>query len=216
MEKKDESLIVSTKISRIKTIVIIISVTFVILLAASTIVLAILYKSKKSDYDDLKTDYKNINNQYQNQNSSINDVFKNVHDLIANTTMPTTQIKKEDYQDIKQKFEVMKNFSDGTYDYISQELITYQNGYSVGFETRSRAYYNYYTDEEYDNIVYKIAALLGRNADLGVYDNKPEISFHVMDKDLAFSLAAIFNQQTIWDWAKDDLLANPLYQEKYY
>ena len=124
MEKKDESLIVSTRISRIKTIVIIISVTFVILLAASTIVLAILYKSKKSDYDDLKTDYKNINNQYQNQNSSINDVFKNVHDLIANTTMPTTQIKKEDYQDIKQKFEVMKNFSDGTYDYISQELIT--------------------------------------------------------------------------------------------
>ena len=176
----------------------------------------ILYKSKKSDYDDLKTDYKNINNQYQNQNSSINDVFKNVHDLIANTTMPTTQIKKEDYQDIKQKFEVMKNFSDGTYDYISQELITYQNGYSVGFETRSRAYYNYYTDEEYDNIVYKIAALLGRNADLGVYDNKPEISFHIIDKDLAFSLAAIFNQQTIWDWANDDLLVNTLHQQKYY
>ena len=130
--------------------------------------------------------------------------------------MPTTQIKKEDYQDIKQKFEVMKNFSDGTYDYISQELITYQNGYSVGFETRSRAYDNYYTDAEYDNIVYKIAALLGRNADLGVYDNKPEISFHIIDKDLAFSLAAIFNQQTIWDWAKDDVLSNQLYQEKYY
>ena len=66
------------------------------------------------------------------------------------------------------------------------------------------------------NIVYKIAALLGRNADLGVYNNNPEISFHIIDKDLAFSLAAIFNQQTIWDWAKDDVLANHLYQEKYY
>jgi cell division protein FtsL len=216
MDKKDESLIVSTRISRIKTIVIIISVTFVILLAASTIVLAILYKSKKSDYDDLKTDYKNINNQYQNQNSSINDVFKNVHDLIANTTMPTTQIKKEDYKDIKQKFEVMKNFSDGTYDYISQELITYQNGYSVGFETRSRAYDNYYTDAEYDNIVYKIAALLGTNADLGVFGKMPQISFYIENLDLALAVAAVFNQQSIWDWSKGEILVNVMHQPKYY
>ena len=216
MEKKDETLILSTRISRIKTVIIIIALTLVILLAVATTIIAIKLKSKSSDYDDLSIKYRNINNQYQNQNYSINDVFINIHNLIANTTMPTTQIKKDDYKNIKQKFETMKNFSDGTYDYISQELITYEKGYSVGFETRSRSYENYYSDEEYDNIVYKIAALLGRNADLGVYNHRPEISFLIIDKNLAISLAAIFNQQTIWDWANDDLLVNTLHQQKYY
>ena len=154
--------------------------------------------------------------QYRNQNSSIIDVFQNVHDLIANTTMPTTTIKKDDYKDVKKKIELMKDLNDGTYNYITQEEISYKTGYQIGFETESRAYDNYYSDEEYDNIVYKIAAFLGVNADLGVYDHKPEISFLIEDIDLAFSLAAIFNQQTIWDWSYSELLSSPLYQNEYY
>ena len=216
MDKKDESLILSTSISKKKTILIIIAFTLVLILVASTIVIAVQLKSKYSDYDNSEIKYNNLNNQYLNQNSSINNVFKCVHDLIANTTMPTTTIKKDDYKDIKKKFEVMKNFSDGTYNFITQELISYNDGYQVGFETKSRAYDNYYSDEEYDNIVYKIAALLGINADLGVYDHKPEISFHIINKDLAFSLAAIYNQQTIYDWGINDNIANPLHQKKYF
>ena len=216
MDKEDEPLLVSTSSSKKKTILIIIAFTLAVILAASTIVIAIKLKSKYSDYDNLEIKYNNLNNQYLNQNSSINDVFKCVHDLIANTTMSNTTIKKDDYKDVKKKFELMKNFSDGTYNYITQEKTSYKNGYQVGFETKSRGNDNYYSDEEYDNIVYKIAALLGVNADLGVYSHKPEISFHIINKDLAFSLAAIFNQQTIFDWANNDILPNPLHQEKYF
>ena len=216
MDKEDEPLLVSTSSSKKKTILIIIAFTLAVILAASTIVIAIKLKSKYSDYDNLEIKYNNLNNQYLNQNSSINDVFKCVHDLIANTTMSNTTIKKDDYKDVKKKFELMKNFSDGTYNYITQEEISYKKGYQIGFETESRAYDNYYSDEEYDNIVYKIAAFFGINADIGVYDHKPEISFLIEDIDLAFSLAAIFNQQTIWDWSYSELLSSPLYQDEYY
>ena len=172
--------------------------------------------TEKWSTNKIKKNYTDLETKYDKQNGTTNDIFNTLQGLIANTSMSNTQIKKDDYKNVKSKLLSMKDFEDGTYSFIDQSKISYNKGYEVSFETRSRYYENYYTDDEYDNIVYKIAALLGRNADLGVYDNKPEISFHIIDKDLAFSLAAIFNQQTIWDWAKDDLLANPLYQEKYY
>ena len=193
-----------------------VALSLAIILAVSTIVVAIKLSSKASDYDELEKKYNNLESQYENQNSTMNDVFNRVHDLIQNTTMDKTTINKEYFKDIKKKLENMKNKTDGTYSFITYETITYESGYHVGFETKSRANDNYYSDEEYDNIVYKIAALLGVNPDIGVYQNKPEISFLIKDINLAYSLAAVFNQETIWDWANSKALPNTLHRKKYF
>ena len=96
------------------------------------------------------------------------------------------------------------------------EKISYQNGYHVSFETKTRYYQYYYTDEEYDNIVYKIASLLGVDADLGVFEHHPQISYWIENKELALSVAALFNQQSIWDWSTNQLIINTMHQPKYY
>ena len=110
----------------------------------------------------------------------------------------------------------MKKFEDGTYSYVDQKKISYPKGYHVSFETKTRYYEYYYTDEEYDNLVYKLACLLGVNADLGVFNNFPMISFYIEDKQLALSIAALFNQQSIWDWSTNTIILNTLHQPKYY
>ena len=230
MENKSEPLTVSTEASKRKSIIMVISIVLVVILLVSTIVVSIQLSSKSSDYNDLKNekeksdaDYNNLNNKYQqlerkyeNQNDTLNNIFNTFLGLIANTTMPSKTIKKEDYINVKDRVNATKNFEDGTYDYITQEPISYPKGYHVSFETKTRYYEHYYTDEEYDNIVYKIASLLGVNADLGVFNHFPQISFYIEDKELALSIAALFNQQSIWDWSKNEIIVNPLYQPKYY
>ena len=223
MEFKNGLLILSSDNSKKKSIILIISILLVIILFISTIIVGIKLRSKSSKYDDLKTNYlnleskyNNLENKYENQNNTINDIFNSFQDLIANTTMPSTTIKKDDYINVKSKLTNLKDFDDGTYDFVTQQEINYEKGYHVSFETKSRYYENYYSDEEYDNIVYKIASLLGVNADLGVYNKFPQISFYIEDKDLALSIAALFNQQSIWDWSKNEIILNPLHQPKYY
>ena len=230
MENKSEPLTVSTEASKRKSIIMIIAIVLVVILLISTIIVSIQLSSKSSDYNDLKNekeksdaDYNNLNNKYQqlerkyeNQNDTINNIFNTFQGLIANTTMPSTTIKKEDYINVKDRVNATKNFEDGTYNFITQEPISYPKGYHVSFETKTRYYEYYYTDEEYDNIVYKIASLLGVNADLGVFNHFPQISFYIEDKELALSFAALFNQQSIWDWSKNEIIVNPLYQPKYY
>ena len=77
---------------------------------------------------------------------------------------------------------------------MTLDIVTYDKGYSVSFETYSRNSENAYTNEEYDDIVYKLSCIFGVNANVGVYGNNPHISFYVEDKNLALAIAALFNQ----------------------
>ena len=216
MEGKSEPLTVSSESSKKKSIIMIIAFVLAILLLISTIIVAVQLSSKSSDYDDLNKKYNDLETQYNNQNATINDIFNTFQGLIANTTMSSTTINREDYINVKEKLNSMKNFSDGTYSYVNKTKISYPKGYHVSFETKTRYYQYYYTDEEYDNIVYKIASLLGVNADLGVFNNFPQISFYIEDKQLVLSIAALFNQQSIWDWSTNTIILNTLHQPKYY
>lgn len=234
---ESDPLIVSSSVSKKKSIIMFIAIALAIILLVSTIIVGIKLSSMSSDYDDLKnqkekseSDYKNLNLRYEDlqknytdleikydkQNGTTNDIFNTLQGLIANTSMSNTQIKKDDYKSVKSKLLSMKDFEDGTYSFIDQSKISYNKGYEVSFETRSRYYENYYTDDEYDNIVYKIAALLGTNADLGVFGKMPQISFYIENLDLALAVAAVFNQQSIWDWSKGEILVNVMHQPKYY
>ena len=82
----------------------------------------------------------------------------------------------------KNMIEIKKNFTiddDGTYDILTHESIDFDRGYQVSFERE----YDDYTNEEYDELAYKMALMSDMHAYLGVYDSSPELSFHFEDFD---------------------------------
>ena len=130
--------------------------------------------------------------------------------------MTSTTINKDYYSKVKDILGDIQNYEDGTYDFTTRAVVNYEKGYQVAFKTESRNYQDYYSDHEYDNIVYKIAALLGVNAQIEVYLHIPEISYYIENFQLALAMAALFNQQTIWDWSQSDVIYNTLNQLKYF
>ena len=49
---------------------------------------------------------------------------------------------------------------------------------------------------------------------LGVYNGVPEMSFYFNDYELANAISMIFNQNSIWDWSKNDEIKNIYHTEK--
>ena len=85
------------------------------------------------------------------------------------------------------------------------------DGYQVCFETYKRNS-EFYEDEEYNKIVYKLSCLIGLDANIRVYKNNSHISFNVKDFNTSLSLAALFNQKSFWDWNNTEEFLNDLYQ----
>ena len=118
-------------------------------------------------------------------------------------------------------------FNDGTYAFDIDEAeahaqatftstvpepVSYPQGYQVAFETDSRNWENFYTVEDYVDIVYNLASLVGVEPNIDVKDNKSKISFHIEDLDTSLSIAALFNQESIYDWSNETYIPNSFYQ----
>ena len=86
-------------------------------------------------------------------------------------------VDREKYNGIKNKRDEMKILDDGTYNLNTQELVKFDRGYSISFETS----YDSYTDTEYEDIAYKMSLLSDNNVYLGVYSSVPELSFYFED-----------------------------------
>ena len=117
---------------------------------------------------------------------------------------------KERFHHLRRNKENFEAKEDGTYDIDSQKKISFNSGYQVSFETKSDSYSN----EEYEEIAYKMALMSDNRVYLGVYDSTSEISFHFNDLELAKALSIVFNQYSIWDWSKNDEIRNSYYKEK--
>ena len=205
-------------------IILILSIIIILGLLAAVITLAILLHKKRDDYDELEQKYISLNknntlmNQtYSNQNDSLYDIFYVYQKLIQKTNISNNQISRDSYHNVKDMIRNSKVLPDGTYDLITNEEVTFDKGYQVSFETDYRNYENdYYTDKEYDELVYKLACIFGVNASLGVYETIPEISYYIEDKDTALAIAALYNQISIWDWKEDFEILNQFRQDKDY
>ena len=99
---------------------------------------------------------------------------------------------------------------DGTYDIYTKQSVQFDRGYQVSFETE----YDSYSDQEYEEIAYKMSLLSDNSAYLGVYSSVPELSFHFDDLELARDMAIVFNQISIWDWSISDEIFNPYFTKK--
>ena len=131
-------------------------------------------------------------------------------------TNPILGVYKDNYTNVKDKLKEAKGLEDGTYDFVTLKPLSFDKGYEVSFETYAKNSENYYSDEEFDNIVFKLSSLFGINANLGVYGGFPQISFYFEDKNMSLAIAALFNQQSVWDWANNNIILNTFHQPKYY
>ena len=193
-------------------------------LIAGIIVLAVKLHKKNDDYDELEEKYVKLRNEYNmtdsafsKQNDSLFDLFDVYQKLIQETEIVNPNISKDSYTNVAEKVRSSNNLPDGTYDFVTKEEISFKDGYQVSFETDSRNYESgYYSNEEYDNLVYKLACLLNINASLGVYETIPEISYYIQNKTKALAIAALYNQISIWDWENDFEDFNDFHQDKYF
>ena len=116
--------------------------------------------------------------------------------------------KYENIHNISQN--VSDDTEDGTYDIYTKEKVSFDRGYQVSFETS----YDNYTDDEFEDIAYKMSLLSDNSAYQGVYSLTPELSFHFDDLELASVLGTLFNQISIWDWSIMDERFNEYFVNK--
>ena len=199
--------------------ILVILLILIFLLIIFLIIIVILYiklNQKINEYTNLLNEYKKIQNDFNQQKISLNNIFDIFQSLISKNEITHSKIKRSDYLNSKLKINSTKNFSDGTYNFTTKEIVTFEKGYQIAFETKSKNANNYYSDDEFDDMVYKMAILTEGNPYIGVFDNNPEISFYVENKNLSLAFAALFNQKSIWDWSINNILLNPFFMEQFY
>ena len=178
-----------------------------------------------NELKDVKNDYEQLESQYSDQNNTLNDRFNSLQNVILTANLNNSNFSKDDYQNVIEKLESAKEFEDGRYDFNFNEFeaqatftstipnpVIYKQGYQVAFETDSRNWENYYTVEDYVDIVYNLASLVGVEPNIDVKDYKSKISFHIEDLDTSLSIAALFNQEYIYNWANETYIPNGFYQ----
>ena len=93
----------------------------------------------------------------------------------------------------------VRTFEDGTYNMNTLEACSFDNGYQVTFCQIG----DNYSDSRYDYLVSLFCELSSDGVVyIGKFDGEPEISFHFESKKLAKQYAKMFNQISIWNWAK--------------
>lgn len=95
----------------------------------------------------------------------------------------------------------------GTYDYKTGEKREFDKGYSVSFHQNEpdksgkwKSHLGRYKPEEYDRMTKDLAQKYKAEVNVGMYEDEPEISFHVDNFKDAYKLMREFNQVSVWDW----------------
>ena len=141
--------------------------------------------------------------------SLVNNLEERFRKYIFDTDIKRLESPREKYYNMSKLKTNFTIYEDGTYDLYSHEIIEYDNGYQVSFETS----FDDYTYEDYDEICYKLSLMSDNSVYLGVWNGDAEFSFYFEDYDLAITVAFLFNQHTIWDWSVRKEIINIFHKE---
>lgn len=101
-----------------------------------------------------------------------------------------------------------------TFDFDTGKEVKFKDGYQVSFQTTDSETFGengFMSDDDYDKAVADLGKSLGSKPYLGVFGREPEVSFHAKTLDDAFKLATKYNQHSVYDWAKGDIVENPFF-----
>ena len=99
-----------------------------------------------------------------------------------------------------------EGLEDGTYDYFTKSIVSFDDGYQVTFHNCDKDY----TIEEYDGLVKNLMELTNSKLYIGVYGS-PEASFYCKEFKLAKDIAEKYNQYSMWGWFECTEIENPQY-----
>lgn len=94
--------------------------------------------------------------------------------------------------------EAFKKKEDGTYNIMTEEDITYPNGFQVSF-VRPEAF-EQLSCEDWDDITNYFCTYFDSVAHIGVYCGNAEVSFHSISYEKALNTMVEYNQESILDW----------------
>ena len=192
-------------------------IVITIILIIIIILLSVELSNKSKDYKDIKKELSNLVDQYKAQNNTLNDIFHIFQNLISATNITHNKIDKNNYLNVMDQVKLkIKNLEEGTYDFVTDKKETFKTGFHVDFETPSRNSSNYYNETEFDDIVYKLSCLFGRDVHINYYEKIPHISYYCENRDFAFAMGALFNQRYIWDWKKMEDIPNPFFMPDFF
>ena len=118
-------------------------------------------------------------------------------------------VSKYKYENISQLKTNFTGDDDGTYDLYSHEIVLFNKGYQVSFETS----FDDYTEQDYDELCYKLSLMTDNNVYLGIWAGELEFSFYFEDYDLANAVGILFDQWAIWDWSVNYSIDNKFHEE---
>ena len=212
-----EELVTGNSKPKINLFLLIFVVLITIILIIIIIVLAVKLNKKSNDYKDIKKELNNLVDQYKAQNNTLNDIFHIFQNLISATNITHNKIDKNNYLNVMDQVKLkIKNLEEGTYDFVTDKKESFKTGFHVDFETPSRNSSNYYNETEFDDIVYKLSCLFGRDVHINYYEKIPHISYYCENRDFAFAMGALFNQRYIREKKKMEDIPNPFFMSDFF
>lgn len=164
----------------------------------------------KTEVVKIKDNSSNSSNSNSNSNNSSNsNVNKEYSNKIRNAPKGTElHALTHNY---KKTLERYSTWSDGTYDLETGKSISYDTGFQVSFQQTSDSY----SQEEYNEIVYKLADTTESMPHVGVFKKDPEISFHCLDEGKVMKIMKEYNQHSAVAWKRlQEWNSNPKLQEE--
>ena len=129
--------------------------------------------------------------------------------LIMSRDIVREDAPKDKYKNIQQRKTNFTTVVDGTYNLYTYNNVNFDRGYQASFETKV----DDYTDEDYEMLTYKLSLMTDNGVYLGVWEGVEEFSFHFDDIELATVICLIYNQESLWDWARGRSIDNPYFTE---
>ena len=129
--------------------------------------------------------------------------------LILERDIDREGVDKERYKNIQHWKANFTTVIDGTYNLYTHEDVSFDRGYQASFETKV----DDYTDKDYETLTYKLSLMTDNGVYLGVWEGIEEFSFHFDDLELATVICLIFDQESLWDWARMTSVYNPYFTE---
>ena len=118
----------------------------------------------------------------KNNEEYMNILVEKLKKYIFSNNMERDEVPKSQFKNIREKIFNFDIFKEGTYDLYSHQQLSINKGYQVSFETL----YDSYSNEEYEDIAYKMSLMSDNTCYIGVYSSKPELSFYFEDYELVF------------------------------
>jgi len=177
--------------------------------------ISIISSIRLKDNDFFTSEMRNLVHKIYRLSKSKNNIVlmnllkERLRKLIMNREIDRPEVSKDKYKNIQERKVNFTTTDTGTYNLITYEKMEFDRGYQASFETN----FDSYSDKDYEILTYKLSLMTDNNVYLGVWEGSEEFSFYFDDLELATVVCILYNQISLYDWAREEDINNPYFEE---